>query len=106
MGAIRTKESLDLLASLAGLVPFLLPVKDVILLIAQTIEEVSDNNHQCLYLLRRCTYMCIHVNKICLEKGLTDPFGALEEFEMCVIICFRSSCSSHDGRQMSPKCVR
>ena len=89
MSAIKTKASPVPLASLAGLVPFLLPVKDVILLIAQTIEEVSDNNYQCLYLLRRCTHVCIHINKLCLEKDVMDSFG-LEEFKQCVIIRFRS----------------
>ena len=101
MGAIKTEESLVLLASLTSLVPFLSPVKDVILLIAQTIEAVSDNNHQCLYLLRRCTHMCIHINKLFLGEGVTNSVGPLEEFKQCVII--RSVVRS--GLQMSGKCI-
>ena len=85
MGAVKTEESLVLLASLTSLAPFLSSVKGVVLLIAEAVEEVSDNNHQCLYLLRRCTHMCIHVNKLYLEKGVTGP---LEEFKQCVIIHF------------------
>lgn len=81
MGAIKTNESLVLLASLTSLAPFLSPVKGVILLIAHAVEEVNDNNHQCLYLLRRCTHMCIHVNQLCLDKGVTDSFGPLDEFK-------------------------
>ena len=91
MGAVKTEESLVLLTSLTDLAPFLSQVKGVILLIAQAVEEVNDNNHQCLYLLRRCTYLCIHVNKLCLENGVKDSFGPLEEFKQCVTIRFRRS---------------
>ena len=101
MGAIKTEDSVVLLTSLTDLVPFLSSVKSIILLIAQAVEEVNDNNNQCLYLLRRCTHMCVHVNELCLEKGITDSFGALEEFKQCVIILFVVC----DGRQMPEKCV-
>ena len=91
MGAIKREESLVLLTSLNDLAPLLSPVRAVIQLIAQAVEEVDDNNHQCFYLLRRCTHMCMQVNKLCLEKGITDSFEPLEEFKQCVTIRFRCS---------------
>lgn len=81
MRPINTKESLDLLASLGDVIPFLAPAKAIVLLIAQALEEAEDNFNQCMYLLQRCTHICIRVDRLCKEGKVTKNSHHLIDFK-------------------------
>ncbi|KDR79461.1 hypothetical protein GALMADRAFT_1241402 [Galerina marginata CBS 339.88] len=91
MSPIKMKESLELLASLGDVLPFLAPAKATILLIARAVEEAEDNSNQCMYLLQRCTNLCIHINRLCKEnkdmehsEHLMDLKHALNKVLICI----------------------
>jgi hypothetical protein len=87
MAPLKTKEIIVILDSLKDVLPVLGPIKAAIELTGTSIEQVSDNKSQCLYLLRRCTNLCLHVNQLCLEnksRGVAEeyakPLGELKKY--------------------------
>ena len=54
-------------ATLGNVAPFLVPAKTAIERIADIIHQADDNKSQCIFLLKRCAHLCLHVKRLVKE---------------------------------------
>jgi hypothetical protein len=80
MGPIGQAETAKIVASLTDLVPFLSPAKTIIELISQALNEAKDNENQCFYLMQRSSDICLHMNKLCKEKKISEKTEHVASF--------------------------
>ena len=64
MAPVNINDVLRLVASLGDAFPPLVPAKDVLTFIGDTIQQIDDNKSQYAYLFKRCTDVCLHVKRL------------------------------------------
>ncbi|KAF5365307.1 hypothetical protein D9758_005450 [Tetrapyrgos nigripes] len=72
MAPLKPTEILEIFNSINDVVPFLAPVKAIVDLMLQALEDVEDNTHQCCYLLQRCVNLLACVNRKCKEGTIRE----------------------------------